>query len=158
MVGGCILIHNEAGIQLKSFKQRKKPDRQTDRQTGRQAGKTDGQSQGKANRQAGTCTNLYYISGIACSNATVERYIRYMTASGYRPGTLMQHAQHACLVEGEHDIPATEACLSEMEAAAEASLEPMAMPTSAAAKAAISLMPSPQYMHVLPKPYTQSAN
>ncbi len=49
--------------------------------------------------------------------------------------------------------PAGEVCLSEMGATAEASLDPMAIPTSAAARAARSLMPSPQYMHVFPKPY-----
>lgn len=48
--------------------------------------------------------------------------------------------------------PAGEVCLSEMGATAEASLEPMAMPTSAVARAAKSLMPSPQYMQVLPRP------
>ena len=40
----------------------------------------------------------------------------------------------------------------EMGATADASLEPMAMPTSAVARAAKSLMPSPQYMQVCPKP------
>ena len=58
------------------------------------------------------------------------------------------HFEHMCNV----CLPAGEVCLSEMGATAEASLDLMAMPTSAAARAARSLMPSPQYMHVFPKP------
>lgn len=50
-------------------------------------------------------------------------------------------------------LPAMEECLSESVAAAEASVAPIAIPTSAAARAAKSLMPSPQYMQLLPKPY-----
>ena len=50
-------------------------------------------------------------------------------------------------------LPATEECLSDTEAAADAWLEPTAIPTSADAKATRSLMPSPQYMHVLPSPW-----
>ena len=49
-------------------------------------------------------------------------------------------------------IPRTEACLSDMVAAAEAWLLPTDMPTSAAASATRSLIPSPQYMHVAPNP------
>ncbi len=48
--------------------------------------------------------------------------------------------------------PAMPCCLVMTEAAAEASLEPTAMPTSAAARAAKSLMPSPQYIATLPNP------
>ena len=44
-----------------------------------------------------------------------------------------------------------------MVAAADASLAPIATPTSAAARAMRSLIPSPQYMQVLPKPCTQLA-
>ena len=51
-------------------------------------------------------------------------------------------------------VPATEQCLVEKTAAADASLAPMATPTSAAAKAKRSFTPSPQYMHLLPKPCT----
>ena len=40
-------------------------------------------------------------------------------------------------------------------AAAEASVEPTAMPTLAAPKAVRSLIPSPQYMQVLCRPYIQ---
>ena len=48
--------------------------------------------------------------------------------------------------------PAMELRLVVTEAAAEASLEAMVIPTSAAAMAAKSLMPSPQYMQVLCRP------
>ena len=53
------------------------------------------------------------------------------------------------------NIPSTEACWSEIAAAAEALLLPTAIPTSAAAKASKSLMPSPTYITVLPKPCIQ---
>ena len=52
-------------------------------------------------------------------------------------------------------IPSTEDRGSLIAAAAEAWLLPIAMPTSAAARASKSLMPSPQYKHVAPKPRTQ---
>ncbi len=61
------------------------------------------------------------------------------------------HAYEGLLHKYE-GLPATEGCLSETEAAADAWLEPTAIPTSADAKATRSLMPSPQYMHVLPSP------
>ena len=48
--------------------------------------------------------------------------------------------------------PAMPCCLVMTEAAAEASLELTAMPTSAAARAAKSFTPSPQYMATLPSP------
>ena len=50
--------------------------------------------------------------------------------------------------------PAMEQRLVVTVEAAEASLDAMAMPTSAAAIAAKSLMPSPQYMQVLFRPCT----
>lgn len=54
--------------------------------------------------------------------------------------------------------PSTEACWSEIAAAAEALLLPTAIPTSAAAKATKSLMPSPTYITVLPKPCIQESS
>ena len=59
----------------------------------------------------------------------------------------MLHAVHEY-----ESLPATDECLSDTEAAADAWLAPTAIPTSADAKATRSLMPSPQYMHVLPSP------
>ena len=47
--------------------------------------------------------------------------------------------------------------MSERVAAAEASEAPTAIPTSAAARAAKSLIPSPQYMQVFPKPCRELA-
>lgn len=49
-------------------------------------------------------------------------------------------------------IPAMDELELEMVAAADASLEPTVMPTSAAPRAIRSLMPSPQYMQVFFKP------
>lgn len=43
-------------------------------------------------------------------------------------------------------------CLVDMAAAADASVDPIATPTSAAPRALRSLIPSPQYMQVLPRP------
>ena len=60
--------------------------------------------------------------------------------------------EYESLLHEYEGLPATEECLSETEAAADAWLEPTAIPTSADAKATRSLMPSPQYMHVLPRP------
>ena len=51
-------------------------------------------------------------------------------------------------------IPAIEQSVVEIVAAADASEAPMATPTSAAARAMRSLMPSPQYMQILPIPCT----
>ena len=51
-------------------------------------------------------------------------------------------------------IPWTEGWLSATQAAADAWPAPTAMPACAEARAARSLMPSPQYMHVSPSPYT----
>ena len=56
------------------------------------------------------------------------------------------------------DVPSTEACWSEMAAAAEALPLPTAIPTFAAAKATKSLMPSPTYITVLPKPCIQESS
>jgi len=88
------------------------------------------------------CSNIAFCSLNACA----------MHAYPFFVCGLHQH----CIPQFESRcnacIPAGEVCLSEMGATAEASLEPMAIPTSAAARAARSLMPSPQYMHVFPKP------
>ena len=65
----------------------------------------------------------------------------------------MVHDQQACPTGlSAAMIPAIEHCLVEKLAAAETSPAPIATPTFAAAKAMRSLMPSPQYMHIFPKP------
>ena len=62
---------------------------------------------------------------------------------------------HAC---HRDMVPAIELCRVEMTAAAETSPAPMATPTSAVARAKRSLMPSPQYMQVLPSPCSHQGN
>ena len=59
-----------------------------------------------------------------------------------------------CAVAQQGTLPATEDWDVLTEAAMKASLAPMEMPTSAAASAGKSLMPSPQKIVLLPSPYS----
>ena len=91
---------------------------------------------------------------------TVVQGVHYLLATnnlvllliGYLPRVPVSNQYTMLQTIAAVNIPSTEACWSEIAAAAEALPLPTAIPTSAAAKATKSLMPSPTYITVLPKP------